>query len=188
MTSEVDANTSSNTPFAQPKRYVTTHNAQGKSVFSKGLEETLTTYEIPGMKYFEAYKTFQAPIGINDEGDLKAVRSHAHEDKEITFPEPGNTILRYCDWPPGGSAPLHRHETVDFGIVIHGEVEAIMDSGESRLLKAGDCIIQRNTLHAWRNPSKTEWVRVLYVIQGVKPAVINGREMSQDLGAFGKSE
>ncbi len=172
-------------PFGPPKRYITTHNAEGKAVFSTTFSETLTTYEIPGMLYYEAYKTFEAPIKLADESDLKGMQAHAGEDSTITFPQPGATILRYCDWPPGGSAPLHRHETMDFGIVVRGRVEAIMDSGETRLLDVGDCLVQRNTLHGWRNPSDTEFARVLFVIQGCPPVEVAGQVMRQDLGAFG---
>lgn len=173
-------------PLSQPNRYVTTHNAEGKAVFCQTLGEALTTYEVPGMLYYEAYKTFEAPVNLTDEADIKEVQSHAAEDGTISFPKPGATILRYCDWPPGGSSPLHRHETMDFGIVVHGEMEAIMDSGETRLLKVGDCIVQRNTLHAWRNPSATEHARVIFVIQGCPPVKVGEKEMRQDLGAFGK--
>lgn len=173
-------------PLGRPKRYVTTHDAEGKAVFSQAFDVSVTAHEIPGMYYYEAYKTFDAPANMTDEADIKAVQSRAADEGTISFPAPGATIFRYCDWAPGSSAPLHRHETMDFGIVVNGEVEAIMESGETRLLKVGDCIIQRNTLHAWRNPSDTEYARVLFVIQGCPPVKVAGKEMRQDLGAFGK--
>jgi quercetin dioxygenase-like cupin family protein len=138
------------------------------------------------MLFYEAYTTFHNPVKLDAEADIEAIQSIAAEEEKISFPAPGAIILRYCDWPPGGSSPLHRHETVDFGVVIHGKIEAIMDSGEKRLLNAGDCIVQRNTLHAWRNPSETEWARVLFVINGCHPVKVGEKEMKEDLGAFGK--
>ncbi|KAK3356558.1 cupin domain protein [Lasiosphaeria hispida] len=173
-------------PFENPKRYVTTHNAEGKAVFSGDLAESLPAYEIPGMSFYEAYTTFEAPVNMNDETDIKAIQSNKENEVNISFPKPGAVILRYCDWPPGGSSPLHRHETMDFGIVVRGEMEAIMDSGETRLLKAGDLLVQRNTLHAWRNPSPTQYARVIFVIQGSSPVNIGGKVMHQDLTRFGK--
>ena len=171
-------------PFPPPNRHITTHDpATGKAIFSAALPSTLPANAIPGMHFYEAYTTVKQPIDLSDEQDIQTVQSIP--SNTITFPRPGGVILRYCDWPPLGSAPLHRHETIDFGIVIHGEVEAFMDSGESRLLRAGDVLVQRNTLHGWRNPSPTEWVRVVFVIQGVEPVVVAGREMGEDLGAFG---
>jgi quercetin dioxygenase-like cupin family protein len=169
-------------PPDPPKRYVTTHNAAGKAVFSQDVSESVSTNSIPGMLYYEAYKTFGNPIDLNDETDIK---SYVASDDAISFPKPGEITLRYCDWPPGGSSPLHRHETIDYALVVHGEIEAFMDSGETRLLKTGDCLVQRNTLHGWRNPSLTDYARVVFVIQGCPPVIVAGKEMVQDLGAFG---
>ncbi|KAH8898463.1 hypothetical protein GQ53DRAFT_742493 [Thozetella sp. PMI_491] len=183
----VSGSTSGTTPSqapSPPKRYISTHDAEGKSIFSEAFPDELATYQIPGMTYYEAYKTFEAPIPLAQETDLKTMQAHAAEDGTITFPKPGATTLRYCDWPPGGEAPLHRHESIDFGIVILGEIEAFMDSGERRLLKPGDCLVQRNTLHGWRNPSTTEYARVVFVIQGTQPVTVNGETMRQDLGRF----
>jgi quercetin dioxygenase-like cupin family protein len=167
-----------------PKRFITTHNAEGRAVFSQMFDDTVSTNSIPGMAYYEAYKTFKTPIQLSEEADLKEMKAHAHEDSTITFPKPGEVILRYCDWGPGEGAPLHRHESIDFGIVVHGEIEAFLDSGETRRLRVGDVLVQRNTLHGWRNPSETDYARVLYVIQGTEPVVVAGKEMKIDLGKF----
>ena len=40
-------------------------------------------------------------------------------------------------------------------------VELQLDSGETRLIKSGDVLLQRGTMHAWRNPSATEAARML---------------------------
>ena len=173
-------------PFGEPNRYVTTHDGEGNAVFSSKMSGPVTSYEIPGMLYYEAWKKFEAgPPYLDCEADFDQIKVRENEDATIAFPKPGATYLRYCDWPPGGSSPLHRHETMDFGIVIHGQMEATMDSGDVRMLKAGDVIIQRNTMHAWRNPSDTEWARVVFVIQGCHPVHIGGKVMREDLGAFG---
>ncbi len=176
--------TSALPPFGSPKRFISTHDSSGKAVFNKSLPETLQRYEIPGMHYYEAYTTFEAPIKLQDEADIKAVHANTPNESTISFPKPGSTILRYCDWPPGGAAPLHRHETIDFGIVIFGSIEAFIDSGERRVLGPGDLMVQRNTMHGWRNASTTEWVRVVYVIQGAEPVTVGDKTMGQDLGAF----
>lgn len=48
-------------------------------------------------------------------------------------------------------------------------VECHLDSGESRLLKQGDILLQRGTKHAWVNPSSTESVRMLCFVLPSKP-------------------
>ena len=46
---------------------------------------------------------------------------------------------------------MHRTMSLDYGVVLQGEVELLLDSGEVRLLAAGDVAVQRGTMHAWRN-------------------------------------
>jgi len=48
---------------------------------------------------------------------------------------------------------MHTTDTVDFDIVISGEIFLELDHGAEVLLKAGDCVIQNGTRHAWHNRS-----------------------------------
>jgi uncharacterized cupin superfamily protein len=53
----------------------------------------------------------------------------------------------------GGPHPfMHRTQTIDYGIVIEGEITLIVDRGES-IVRAGDVVVQRGTNHAWANRS-----------------------------------
>jgi len=79
---------------------------------------------------------------------------------------------------------MHRTVSLDYGVVIIGEVELVLDSGETRLMKAGDVCIQRATMHAWRNTSKTEWARMLYVLQPCLPVRVGDKEMEEDYGTM----
>lgn len=54
---------------------------------------------------------------------------------------PGGTVLRYVEMGPGSVSPVHRTVSLDFGIVVEGEVELLLDSGETRLMKRGDTAI-----------------------------------------------
>ena len=47
---------------------------------------------------------------------------------------------------------MHRTETIDYGIVLEGEIVLIMDEGET-VVRAGDVVIQRGTNHGWANRS-----------------------------------
>ena len=77
---------------------------------------------------------------------------------------------------------MHRTVSLDYGIVVYGSVELILDSGETRLMKPGDVSIQRGTNHAWRNTSETEWARMMYVLQPSLPIEINGKPLGEELG------
>ena len=64
---------------------------------------------------------------------------------------------------------MHRTKSLDYGVLLEGEIIAIVDSGEEKTLKKGDLVIQRATNHSWRNPSRTEWARMLFVLVDVEP-------------------
>lgn len=76
---------------------------------------------------------------------------------------------------PGGESAMHRTHSLDYGVVLEGEIELVLDSGESRTLKRNDMAIQRGTNHLWKNKSQTEWVRMLFVTLESKPVEIDGK-------------
>lgn len=53
---------------------------------------------------------------------------------------------------------MHTTDTVDFDVVVFGEVTLELDDGAEVVLKAGDCVIQNGTRHAWRNRSNEKCV------------------------------
>jgi len=71
------------------------------------------------------------------------------------------------DFPPGNSGRMHRTETVDYVIVIAGEIDMDMDNSTVRL-KAGDVMVQRGTHHAWVNRG-TERARLAFVLIDATP-------------------
>jgi quercetin dioxygenase-like cupin family protein len=77
---------------------------------------------------------------------------------------------------------MHRTQSVDFGIVLEGTIELILDDGKRQLMQRGDVAVQRATMHAWKNPSATEWTRILFVLQDCQPLEIGGKKMREDLG------
>lgn len=85
---------------------------------------------------------------------------------------------------PGASSPLHRTVSLDYGIVLLGEVELILDSGETKIMKVGDVCVQRGTNHAWRNTSDTQWARMMYVLQPALPLEIGGKALGEDLSSM----
>jgi mannose-6-phosphate isomerase-like protein (cupin superfamily) len=62
---------------------------------------------------------------------------------------------------------MHKTNTVDYALVLAGEIWALMDEGET-LLKAGDCLIQRGTNHAWSNRTDTP-CRVAFILVNAHP-------------------
>src|SRR6476660_362284 len=64
--------------------------------------------------------------------------------------------------PAGGASPMHRTETIDYGVVLSGEIVLVLDDSET-VLRAGDVVVQRGTDHRWENRS-AEVTRVAFIL------------------------
>ena len=84
-----------------------------------------------------------------------------------TAPPANGTRFCVIDFPPGNHAHMHRTETIDYVIVIAGEIEMDMDDSTVKL-KAGNILIQRGTNHAWANRSNKP-ARVAFVLVDGQP-------------------
>jgi quercetin dioxygenase-like cupin family protein len=143
-----------------PNRFITDHNAEGKAVFNGSLQEPLVPTTMPnGDKFYLAYATARYPVDFD--GDIKDYEAYLERAPGIVIP--GGTVLRFVDIRPCGSSPMHRTVSLDYGTVVEGEIELVLDSGETRIMKRGDVSIQRGTMHLWRNTSKTEWARSMHL-------------------------
>ena len=169
------------------RRIVTGHDAKGRSVVQEdgAPARVVTLGGESGTTFHEIWNTRSTPAPIDagsDEPDEAGIS---------LLPPPGGTRIRILDIPPddgtvanlpreavrslfeaigAGHAlaedpphPLmHRTETVDYGIVLEGELVLILDEGET-LVRAGDVIVQRGTSHAWANRSASN-ARIAFVL------------------------
>ena len=83
---------------------------------------------------------------------------------------------------------MHRTVSIDYGVVLFGEFDIELDSGEKRIMKQGDVCVQRSTNHLWRNVTKKSdndgYGRMLYVLTPSEPIVINGKTLGEDYGSM----
>ncbi len=67
---------------------------------------------------------------------------------------PGATRFRIVEFPPADSAGLmHKTPTIDYLVVLEGEMDLVLDDDSEVPLKQGDCVVQLGVMHAWRNRS-----------------------------------
>ena len=126
------------------RRVVTTNNEQDKGIVMmdhyvecKQINDTYSNLQI--------WETAEVPVDNSD--DDKTDRfTGAHNI-------PTGTGFRYGDFEPGFQSSMHRTKTIDYGIVIEGEMDMELDGGQTITLKTGDVIIQRGTKHRWINNS-----------------------------------
>jgi mannose-6-phosphate isomerase-like protein (cupin superfamily) len=94
-----------------------------------------------------------------------------HERCDL-WKSPDGTVFRFVEYQPGVSPRNHRTETIDYAVVISGDIEMDLE-GTTVHLKQGDTLVQRNTIHNWINRGKTPCVIafVLVPLKGGKDAV-----------------
>jgi hypothetical protein len=163
-----------------PKRAMTGRDEAGKSVF-KSFDVTPMVAEIdssPGLTFYELYMTEGVPglTGLEPDPMLKGTKdfpgpggtmfrliSYPPKRPEGYKPPPGVTfesaLKELSDKVPGmgdhfdRSAPgMHTTDTIDYGVVVRGEMTLELDDGQKVHLRQGDCIVQNGTRHRWRNP------------------------------------
>ncbi|PNS18791.1 hypothetical protein CAC42_5330 [Sphaceloma murrayae] len=160
-------------------RYITDHTEDGKAVISKRFpaELPLTTIPSKQVEFGLQYSTTSFPAKL-DGSDLDTYAQHLKSGPGIAISN--GSVIRTVTMAPGHISPMHRTISLDYGIVIEGEVELVLDSGDTQLLGRGDSVIQRATNHAWRNPSKTEWARMVFVLTGSEKPVVGGKVLEED--------
>lgn len=167
------------------RRLVTGHDNNGQSMFIiDGIAESvLIVAQMGGLTATDLWETYQSPADNRGEKD--------NADRPVHL-EPGATgsIFRVVEFPPdstwkdnadsaaafdalqaghaadqaSGDASMHKTNSVDYALVLEGEIWAVMDV-EERLMKQGDVLIQRGTNHGWANKSDSN-CRVMFVLCG----------------------
>ena len=88
-------------------------------------------------------------------------------DREIGIPPPQDgSIFRVVDFPAGAKGEMHRTRSVDYGIVIEGEIDMLLPDGEVHL-RAGDVLVQQGTDHAWENRGRAS-CRIAFILIGAR--------------------
>jgi mannose-6-phosphate isomerase-like protein (cupin superfamily) len=170
------------------RRVVTGHDRDGKAiVLSDGLVERVYTNPLrPGHRSSDIWETRGMPVSVSrEEPDPVAVvesfLSPLGVKIRISELEPEPESVRNIDpkvaaewyrdsghsssstFGKGGRHPLmHRTETIDYAVVLEGQMTLVMDDREI-VLNTGDVVVQRGTNHAWSNRSSTR-VRMLYIL------------------------
>jgi quercetin dioxygenase-like cupin family protein len=111
----------------------------------------------------------------NNNGQVDAGR----RDGKFSVIENG-TVFRILDFHPGVQQRVHRTDSVDYIVVMSGEIDMELESGEEVHLKAGDVMVQRGTVHNWINRG-TETCVMAVVLVHAHPVQAG----EQTLNAFG---
>jgi quercetin dioxygenase-like cupin family protein len=139
-----------------PRRVVTGHDPRGVSVFASDGPVPVVRTAPDGALFYEIWGTGAAPAPV------AAAEPDPTAGPLTVSPAPAGTKIRINEFPPGVVSPVHRTQSVDYGVVLSGEVVLVLDDGET-VLRAGDVVVQRGTSHRWENRSG-EAARVAFIL------------------------
>lgn len=153
------------------RRVVTGHDAAGKAVVID--DKAIDPVAIPSgdAAFALIWTTATAPVD-NDDATDGATR-------EVGLALPGGSVLRVVDMLPGKTAPMHRTNSLDYGVVIAGAIELILDDGVRVRIEAGGIIVQRGTIHSWHNPSADVTARIAFILLDASPATVDGAPLGE---------
>ena len=88
------------------------------------------------------------------------------------------------DFGPGAASPLHRIISLVYSVVLEGQFEITLDSGETKILRQGDVSVLRAAAHSLRNITGNYTMpgRMMFVIIGAKELSVDGQKMGGYLG------
>jgi len=154
------------------RRVVTGHDANGKAVVVT--DETLTAVprrigsDITGC---EIWSTDRMPVDNSREADAAQRSGFVVRHNYVGSGQ--GTTCRITEFAPGHGRFRHRTETIDYAILLSGEIDLELDDDAVVHLKPGDVVVQRGTIHAWFNKGTVPAV-FAFILIDAKPAELNG--------------
>ena len=127
------------------RRVVTGHDKQGRAKVLIDEQVKNVISNRPGATSSVIWQTTGFPI--NNDGD------HDPSDQKIATTVDNGTVFRVLKFDPGVSPRNHRTDSIDYAVVMSGEIDMELDAGSVHL-KAGDVLVQRGTIHNWVNKGK----------------------------------
>lgn len=135
---------------------ITTHDENGKAVFSQKVDTQRRTIPMPAISKAVAteilYSTDLAQPDLSTEEDIDK-----YEQVRMTGQPPGQVCPKHgssailLTLGAGGDSPWHRTSTIDIAFILSGTMELHLDSGETKVLQVGDSVVQQGTMNKWKN-------------------------------------
>jgi quercetin dioxygenase-like cupin family protein len=152
----------------QVRRVVTGHDAKGRAVVKIDEVSKNIVSGRPGATACVVWTTESFPVnntGDADEG-LRKVGT--------TFKN--GTVFRVVEFAPGVAPRNHRTDSIDYAVVVSGEIDMELDQSVVRL-KAGDVLVQRGTIHNWVNRGTQPCV-IAFILIDAKPVEVGGKVLN----------
>ncbi len=147
------------------RRVVTGHDEHGRAIIS--IDETCQNVASrrPGHQSCMVWSTGSFPSDNASDADGGA--------RQVATADPNGTVFRIIEYQPGVASRNHRTESIDYAVVISGEIDMELDGTEVHL-REGDLLVQRGTIHNWINRGTRPCV-VAFVLVAAKPVERAGK-------------
>uniref|UniRef100_A0A0B7KP79 Cupin type-2 domain-containing protein n=1 Tax=Bionectria ochroleuca TaxID=29856 RepID=A0A0B7KP79_BIOOC len=132
------------------RRVVTHHNGSSSAVLSDDK-----------IQLSSGFGSNAVTIWRNDKHPAELVDKDPVSTSPVIY-APGS-LIRVVDFPPNSFGHNHRTASLDYGIVIEGQLEMALSDGSKTIVHAGDVVVQQATLHKWNNLTN-KWSRVIFVL------------------------
>lgn len=148
------------------RRVVTGHDSNGKAIVEIDEDVANVVSSRPGAEASVIWTSHGFPV--NNDG-FEEMNNRASGTTLA-----GGTVFRVLKLQPGNTPRMHRTDSIDYAVVMEGEIDMELDDGESVHLKQGDVLVQRGTIHNWANRG-SEPCTIAFILIDAKPVEVNGR-------------
>jgi len=154
------------------RRVVTGHDSNGRAIaqideISKNLRSAR-----PGAEACVVWTSQGFPVDNTGDADEGL--------RETGTTLEGGTVFRILELQPGNTPRIHRTDSLDYAVIMSGEIDMELESGDITYLRAGDVIVQRGTVHNWINRGPAPCV-IAFILITAKPVEAGGKVLQ----AFG---
>ena len=149
----------------QFRRVVTGHDASGRAVVQIDEVPKNLVSSRPGATACVVWTTEGFPVDNTAKEDAGLRKTGTTLDN--------GTVFRILELAPGVSPRNHRTDSIDYAVVMSGEVDMELDDANVHL-KAGDMLVQRGTIHNWVNRG-TEACVIAFVLIAAKPVTVGDK-------------
>ena len=149
------------------RRVITGHDDQGRAKVL--IDETVKNVatQRPGALYSVIWSTEDFPV--NNDGDADP------SGKKIGTTVSNGTVFRIVSFGPGVAPRNHRTDSIDYAVVMSGEIDMELDIGKVHL-KAGDVLVQRGTIHNWVNTGTAPCI-IAFTLVSAKSVTAGGKTL-----------
>jgi quercetin dioxygenase-like cupin family protein len=152
----------------QVRRVITGHDASGRAVVKIDEVSENVVSNRPGATACVVWTTESFPV--NNTGD-------ADEGlRKVSTTLKNGTVFRIIEFAPGVAPRNHRTDSIDYAIVVSGEIDMELDDSVVHL-NAGDVLVQRGTIHNWVNRGTKPCV-MAFVLVDAKPVEVGGKVLN----------